>query len=119
MKIIIATLLILISLQVKAQTCDTLQIKLNLAGTELIKFTKQYNVGLGLTVTGAAFMGVGLLMNSEKVNPLVYGGMAASLAGIIVMTSSYSHIQKAGMFMIDKNTKLRLYPGWASFTTEF
>jgi drug/metabolite transporter (DMT)-like permease len=118
--LIISFMLIFTCMHVKGQTTDSLQIKLNLSGTEFINFHKQYSLGNGLMITGGAFAALGIAMSKDgKVSPLVYGGSGVAFVGWIICFSAFSHIRKAGELMIDEKTRIGITSSGLGITREF
>lgn len=122
MRSLLITLILLITaLSSRAQYADTVQVrKMNEAGVKLIQFHKSYSVGVGLMGLGIGFTAAGAFMSENgKVSPLIYGGGAVTVAGMIVMMSSFGNIKEAGQLLIDEKTSIRLNSQGVGVVREF
>jgi hypothetical protein len=121
MKTILTVLIILFSFNAKSQTnCDSLQIRMNLAGSEFMKFHQTYGIGSSVFGSGIAVSILGsLLSENGKISPVLYLGSAATLAGVIIMVAAHDHIKKASLYMIDEKTRIGLNAAGIGITREF
>lgn len=67
------------------------------AGTELIRFDKQFKSGLFMQVAGLIMVGASTQVTEGK--PLIIGGGALAFIGGIIMATASDHVRKAGLYL--------------------
>lgn len=83
-----------------AQHADTTSLnkRLYLGGSELLKFKKTYTIGLAIEIVGAS-MAVGGAVSDATVNKgLIDAGIGVGVIGLITIAASYAHIGRAGLY---------------------
>lgn len=70
------------------------------AGTELIKFERQYTAGSVLQIAGSAILAIGAVADNTTIQkPVIIAGGLLALIGFGVQISSTSHVKNAGIYL--------------------
>lgn len=100
MKVLFLAAMLLASVSANAQLSkiDSLDMRMDLAGRKMQKFSGQATRGMALQLGGAIFIGAGASSSGKSGGTtmmVIGGGMSA--IGFCMLLFSYAHINKAGL----------------------
>lgn len=98
MKTLIFALLLSVSAQAQQlkdiqSQVNAIDLRMKVAGGELMAYKRTYYGGLAAQIAGAAIMGAAIKSKNDAV---LYGGSMLFLSGTITVTLSHRHINRAG-----------------------